>query len=105
MIQPRIGIEVAVPAPVGAERYVNIQTELVQHVPRTRQRGQYEGVASLHPHEGVASLHPRHAHFSSTRNARMNTSGGTSTSPRRFIFSLPFFCFSRSLRLRVTSPP
>ena len=30
---------------------------------------------------------------------------GISTLPTIFIFFLPFFCFSRSLRLRVMSPP
>ena len=35
----------------------------------------------------------------------MKTSLGTSTRPMDFIFFLPFFCLSRSLFLRVTSPP
>ena len=35
----------------------------------------------------------------------MNALCGTSTLPIIFILFLPFFCFSNSLRLRVTSPP
>ena len=37
--------------------------------------------------------------------AAMNASWGTSTRPTIFIRFLPSFCFSRSLRLRVMSPP
>ena len=42
---------------------------------------------------------------SSRRRAAMKTSPGTSTRPIVFIFFLPSFCFSSSLRLRVMSPP
>ena len=42
---------------------------------------------------------------SSSLSAEMNTSPGTSTRPIDFIFFLPSFCFSSSLRLRVMSPP
>ena len=42
---------------------------------------------------------------SSSLRALMNTSPGTSTRPIDFIFFLPSFCFSSSLRLRVMSPP
>jgi hypothetical protein len=42
---------------------------------------------------------------SSRRRAETNASWGTSTRPMFFIFFLPSFCFSRSLRLRVMSPP
>ena len=42
---------------------------------------------------------------SSTRSAAMNASWGTSTLPTRRIRAFPFFCVSRSLRLRVMSPP
>ena len=38
-------------------------------------------------------------------SAAMNASWGTSTRPTIFIRFLPSFCFSRSLRLRVMSPP
>jgi predicted small integral membrane protein len=41
----------------------------------------------------------------STFSAAMNASCGISTLPYWRIFFLPFFCLSRSLRLRVTSPP
>jgi len=39
------------------------------------------------------------------RKAEMKASWGTSTRPMFFIFFLPSFCFSRSLRLRLMSPP
>src|ERR1019366_6543808 len=42
---------------------------------------------------------------SSSRNAETKASWGTSTRPMLFIFFLPSFCFSRSFRLRVMSPP
>ena len=42
---------------------------------------------------------------SSSLRAEMKTSPGTSTRPIDFIFFLPSFCFSSSLRLRVMSPP
>ena len=38
-------------------------------------------------------------------SAAMNASCGISTFPNWRIFFLPSFCFSSSLRLRVTSPP
>ena len=41
----------------------------------------------------------------STFSAAMNASCGMSTLPNWRIFFLPSFCLSRSLRLRVTSPP
>ncbi len=41
----------------------------------------------------------------STFSAAMKASCGMSTLPNCRIFFLPSFCFSRSLRLRVTSPP
>ena len=39
------------------------------------------------------------------RSSDMNASCGMSTLPTRFMRFLPSFCFSSSLRLRVTSPP
>ena len=51
-----------------------------------------------------ASQHVRAAQSSSLR-ALMKTSPGTSTRPIDFIFFLPSFCFSSSLRLRLMSPP
>ncbi len=42
---------------------------------------------------------------SSSLRAEMKTSPGTSTRPIDFIFFLPSFCFSKSFRLRVMSPP
>ena len=41
----------------------------------------------------------------STFSAAMKASCGMSTLPNCRIFFLPSFCFSRSLRLRVMSPP
>jgi hypothetical protein len=41
----------------------------------------------------------------STFSAAMNASCGMSTLPNCRIFFLPSFCFSRSLRFRVMSPP
>ena len=44
--------------------------------------------------------------YSSLRlNTAINASCGTSTRPTDFIRFLPFFCFSRSLRFLVISPP
>gem|GEM_PF-5543590 len=47
---------------------------------------------------------PSHAHSATFKTLR-NASCGSSTEPICFIRFLPSFCFSRSLRLRVTSPP
>src|SRR6266511_1726007 len=54
------------------------------------------------PHQLHALLGARHSSSSSTDR---NASWGTSTRPTCFMRFLPFFCFSSSLRLRVTSPP
>src|SRR5207248_11482747 len=70
--------EVAVAAPVRAERQVHVQ---MTDVPAHRR-----------------SPFPR---LSTARNA----SWGTSTIPTCFIRRFPAFCFSSSLRLRVMSPP
>jgi hypothetical protein len=42
---------------------------------------------------------------SSVRSTATKAACGISTEPTIFIFFLPSFCFSRSLRLRVMSPP
>ena len=47
---------------------------------------------------GVTQSSPR-------RKAEMKASWGTSTRPMFFIFFLPSFCFSSSLRFRLMSPP
>lgn len=44
-------------------------------------------------------------HHSLVSSTAMNAFCGMLTLPIDFIFSLPFFWASRSLRLRVTSPP
>jgi len=43
--------------------------------------------------------------YSPVSNTAMNASCGMFTDPMLFIRSLPFFCFSSSFRLRLTSPP
>ena len=70
------GDEVAVAAPVRAERQVHVEVAGAGH---------------------LRSL-------SRLRTAR-NASCGTSTPPTCFIRFLPFFCFSSSFRLREMSPP
>ena len=47
----------------------------------------------------------RTGHCLYRRNNTVNAPGGRSTLPIRFIRFFPAFCLSRSLRLRVTSPP
>ncbi len=69
--------EVAVPAAVAAERQVQVQ---------------------------VANAHQRFLSSPRLSTAR-KASCGTSTPPTCFMRFFPFFCFSRSLRLRVMSPP
>jgi hypothetical protein len=78
MIQPRVRVEVAVAAARQAERDVHVQAGALGHFPPP---------------------------FWSTRSAAMNASCGTSTLPTRRIFAFPAFCFSRSFRFRVMSPP
>ena len=57
-----------------------------------------------HPLKAPSSC--RHSHYSSpTCRAERKASCGSSTLPMRFMRFLPSFCFSRSLRLRVMSPP
>ena len=52
----------------------------------------------------VSAKRPAPAHESTLRTAR-KASCGISTRPTYFIRFLPSFCFSRSFRLRVMSPP
>ena len=54
---------------------------------------------------GGQSAPPFGFQSSPRRNAEMKASWGTSTRPMFFIFFLPSFCFSSSLRLRLMSPP
>ena len=54
--------------------------------------------------QGSIALVPESGQSSSLR-AETKASLGTSTRPIAFIFFLPFFCCSRSLRFRVMSPP
>ena len=84
VVEPRVGVEVAVAAAREAERDMDIETP---------------GLVV------VAHRFFSRAPLSSTRSAAMNASWGTSTRPTRRIRALPFFCCSRSLRLRVMSPP
>src|SRR6185369_1815939 len=75
---------------------------------------QQEREIALHetqvPGAGVSGERREHRgreerHHSSTCKMARNASWGTSTEPICFILFLPAFCFSRSLRLRVMSPP
>ena len=55
---------------------------------------------------GRVSCHTLDAAFSPPRlRTARNASWGISTLPTSFILALPSFCFSNSLRFRVTSPP
>ena len=82
------------PAPARAERTNGKQ--------RDRKAGDSAGVIG----ETLAAERLRAAYFlpSSSSTAR-KASWGTSILPTCFIRLLPVFCFSSSLRLRVTSPP
>jgi hypothetical protein len=76
-------------------------------------RRQPRSVPSVASDEAPAEERPAAACVAGERNERqssslralMKTSPGTSTRPIDFIFFLPSFCFSSSLRLRVMSPP
>ena len=63
---------------------------------------------SARPRHAPATVRPGGggpAAHSSSRSAEMNASWGTSTRPMVFIRFLPSFWRSKSLRLRVMSPP
>ena len=81
VIQPGVGVEVAVAAPGQAERHVDVDAGGVQE----------------RPHFFFAPA--------SARKAAMNASCGTSTRPTFRSRAFPFFCSSSSFRLRVMSPP
>ena len=66
-------------------------------------RFEAELAGAVHPRETI-ELGRRHSSSPIFRTAR-KASWGTSTEPTCFIRFLPFFCFSSSLLLRVTSPP
>ena len=82
ILAPHLHDKGAVPAPRRAERQVHVQ----MRDPR--------GIAGGHYWESPSSC-------STARKA----SCGTSTLPTCFMRFLPSFCFSRSLRLRLMSPP
>ena len=70
-----------------------------------QERGNCEADSTADVHGSrQPSAAPNDTH-TSTFSAAMNASCGMSTFPYWRIFFLPSFCFSRSLRLRVTSPP
>ena len=84
------------------------------HAGHERVHEQQQGEVVLHhfqiPGNRIACECRQHGgrqqrHHSSTWRMARNASCGTSTEPICFILFLPAFCFSRSLRLRVMSPP
>ena len=111
---PDDGDEIAVAAPVRAERQVDVQVpdqgiacEAAkrpwrlcrrgrQSRPRAVERPKLFAAERCRPHFLLPSLR-----LSTARKA----SWGTSTAPTCFIRRLPAFCFSSSLRLRLMSPP
>ncbi len=110
------GDEVAVAAPVGAERQVDVEVLRERgrwsSPPRGRREAPYRnatgglvtGVQRLRADFVPIVLDPAHRSASRFRTAR-KASCGTSTPPTCFMRFLPFFCFSSSLRLRLMSPP
>ena len=75
-----------------------------------RTSGEHPICCSWYPCQ-VQNIGPRHGYYLSflvsvsPESAAMNASCGTSTRPTIFMRFFPSFCFSRSLRLRVISPP
>ena len=96
------GDEVAVPAPVGAEREVDVEVpdRVGAGVPHGPPRAGHRW-NRVHTRSGTTYFFLSPSRLSTARNA----SCGTSTPPTCFIRFLPFFCFSISFRLRVMSPP
>ena len=64
-----------------------------------------QGDSRGRPGGGRQGARTARSQSSPRRRAEMKASWGTSTRPMFFIFFLPSFCFSSSLRLRVMSPP
>ena len=81
VIESGVGVEVAVPATRQTERDVDVEA----------------GSARRHRRSPTTSR--------STFSAAMNASCGTSTRPTLRMRAFPAFCFSRSFRFRVMSPP
>jgi hypothetical protein len=93
--------EVAVPAPVDAEREMDVEVpDTAGHLERR------PGGSKKRRRVGRGDGRHRYRFLSPSRlSTARNASCGTSTPPTCFIRFLPFFCFSRSFRLRVMSPP
>ena len=110
------GDEVAVAAPVRAERQVHVEVRGERlrgsSLPGGRREAPYRNatrtlvtrVQRLRANFVPIALVAAHRSPSRLSTAR-NASCGTSTPPTCFIRFLPFFCFSSSFRLRVMSPP
>ncbi len=89
-------------------RHPRLGPLLAEHVDdglRLRLVGHERGDDERQEHGGSASDVQHHRpHHSIERTAR-NASCGTSTAPTCFIRFFPSFCFSRSFRFRLMSPP
>ena len=81
------------PAPIPADVAAKVQSLVVQAYRGLGCRGWGRADIMLRKSDNAPFL------------LEMNTSPGTSTRPMAFIFFLPSFCFSSSLRLREMSPP
>ena len=101
-----VGVEVAVAAADGAERNVDVESEVPVRCSVRGLCGE-EAVRRCGVSEGQCAG----CHFldlsldSSEESAATKASCGTSTRPTIFMRFLPSFCFSSSLRLRLMSPP